>query len=227
VSGILSENSLKGVRVERRTPDEAFAKTPFKIEYVAFNSKRFFPSYSLRITEAGAKALTEPYVVKLKAGERATMEGSYVAARRGRFVFREVDVVTRYPFGLFEKTALLKLKDEIVVFPAPRPVEDPSTKGAERGVEESALIKGEGVGLISLREYVEGDNPRKISWKVTARTGKIMVRETEAQDMPMMALVLDTTGYRPDATRIASKTRSPNAPESHKVLIRKATSSDC
>lgn len=197
VSGVLSEYTLKGVRLERRPPDNAFAGELFKVGYIVVNTKRFLSSYSIRIAEKGVVSKIEPYALMLKAGEKMTVEGVFVAGKRGKLEFTEADVVTRYPFGLFEKTKLVKMRDGMIVFPKPLPAERIEKAGAEKGMLESAAIKGEGMSLLSLREYSDGDNPRKISWKVSARAGKIMVKETEALDMPMTALILDTSGFKP------------------------------
>lgn len=197
VSGILSENALKSIRIERRMPTEAFASRPFPVQYVLMNPKRMLPSYSLRIQEKGVKPAGEAYALKLSAGERKTIEGKFIAGRRGQVNFIEARILTQFPFGLFEKTKLVGLKDQLIVFPSPIYSKDEAIGNAERGLEESGVAKGDGVSLFGLRDYRDGDNPKRIHWKVSARAGKLILKETENMDLPMMAVVLDTTGYRP------------------------------
>ena len=59
----------------------------------------------------------------------------------------------------------------------------------------SSRVKGSGVELESLREYVPGDEFRKISWKATARRGRTMVKET-VQEISQQVVVLLDVGRR-------------------------------
>jgi len=197
VSGILSENALRSIQIERRMPPEAWAKRSFPVQYVLMNPKRILPSYSLRVQEKGVRSAGEAFVLKLAAGERRTAEGNFIAERRGPLKFTEARILTQFPFGLFEKTKLVDISDQLIVFPSPV-YSDVEAKGnVERGSEESGISRGEGVSLFGLRDYRDGDNPRRIHWKVSARAGKLILKETESMDLPMITVVLDTAGYRP------------------------------
>jgi uncharacterized protein (DUF58 family) len=48
------------------------------------------------------------------------------------------------------------------------------------------------VTFSSLREYVPGDDPRRIHWRTTARTGTLIVREHIDTTEPTTTVVLDT-----------------------------------
>jgi len=52
---------------------------------------------------------------------------------------------------------------------------------------------GDGVELAQVRPYVPGDDPRRIEWNVTARTGEPHVRVTIAERVLVTWLVLDTS----------------------------------
>jgi uncharacterized protein (DUF58 family) len=51
---------------------------------------------------------------------------------------------------------------------------------------------GEGRLFESLREWVSGDDVRNIDWKATARRGKLIARQYEAERRQQVLLVLDT-----------------------------------
>ncbi len=50
--------------------------------------------------------------------------------------------------------------------------------------------RGSGTMVYSVREYVPGDDYRRIEWKATARTGKLMVREYEHETLRGIILAL-------------------------------------
>lgn len=195
ISGILSESVLKDVRIERRTPLEVWAETPFIMDYSVFNSKRFFPSYSLRIREKNVKVVKEPYLLKLSAGAEIITKGEFVVNKRGWLYLEQIVISTKFPFGLFEKAKLVQKKAKLLVFPRPVQVETDKV-GLERNKwAKTSTKKGEGEGLFGIRDYEEGDNPRKIHWKVSAKAGKLMMKETEAMETPKVSILLDVSGY--------------------------------
>src|SRR5205823_9654444 len=49
-----------------------------------------------------------------------------------------------------------------------------------------------GLEFYGMREYVPGDDLRRIVWRATARTGKVMVREAEQGITDHITLLLDT-----------------------------------
>lgn len=195
LSGILSENILKSIRVERRTPLEVWAGAPFVMEYEVLNPKRFFPSYALRIKEKNVKALREPFIFKLSAGAEKTAKGEFIVEKRGWLEFEQIIISTRFPFGLFEKAKLVWKRDKVLVFPRAVPVENEKAELEKNKWEQMSNKKGEGDGLFGIREYVDGDNPRKIHWKVSAKAGKLMMKETEAMETPKISILLDVSRY--------------------------------
>ena len=54
----------------------------------------------------------------------------------------------------------------------------------------ASRIRGRGLNFEELRDYLPGDDPRTIDWKVTARTGTPYVRVyTEERDRPALLVV--------------------------------------
>src|SRR5947207_1994563 len=54
ISGVLSEQSVRGLRVAPRLPDEIYAGTPCLIGAVVRNTKRRRPSYSVTLERPGS-----------------------------------------------------------------------------------------------------------------------------------------------------------------------------
>jgi uncharacterized protein (DUF58 family) len=106
--------------------------------------------------------------VRVDPDERAILEVSSPATRRGYLPLDHFEISTRHPFGLFRAWAYLHMPIRCIVYPrpsergAPPPPVETDTGGAQdmtRGDEEFA----------GLRAFHPGDSPRRIAWKAYAR----------------------------------------------------------
>ncbi|MEM6963050.1 MAG: hypothetical protein AAF550_15085, partial [Myxococcota bacterium] len=119
VSGVLSELALSGIRVKRRLPRRSFAAEEMQIELSVFNSKRRLPSYSLELEDlAEQEPKKRCYFLKVLPKTELVATYRRKPLSRGCIRFTEVHVRTRYPFGLIQKTRVVRAPSEFVVFPA-------------------------------------------------------------------------------------------------------------
>jgi len=202
VSGILSEQSMRGLDLTGVAPDEIYAGQPALLGATIANRKGWFTSYSLTVEllAAEARALESTsrfiYVRRVEAGRERLVTWEETLPRRGRHRLTGVRITTRFPFGLFVKAARPALADEVVVFPAVRPVSAESLRRLGEGGEASARRRGRGNDLYNLRGYRAGDDPRFIHWRSSAKTEGLMVRELEADTSQNTRLVLVGRGRR-------------------------------
>jgi uncharacterized protein (DUF58 family) len=87
--------------------------------------------------------------------------------------------------------------------PGPGPLPEPLLRALEITIgrrvagllagEFRSSFQGEGTELVQVRRYVPGDDPRRIDWNVTARTGEPHVRVHQAERVLVTWLVLDTS----------------------------------
>jgi uncharacterized protein (DUF58 family) len=81
----------------------------------------------------------------------------------------------------------------VVVHPRVHTLEGPY--GAMHTVQDEAVIRKAASdplsGFVSLREYVDGDDPRLIHWPTSARMGTLMLREHVELRRPEFTVVLD------------------------------------
>ena len=117
ISGILSESTLRGVKVERRLPQTAFKGSPARATLRISNTKKRVPSYSFLAVEMDSSG-TNAYVLKLGPGEAADIPVEYTFQRRGLTTLSGVRITTRFPFGLFTKGKKEFVRDEILVLPS-------------------------------------------------------------------------------------------------------------
>src|SRR5262249_44429527 len=114
-------------------------------------------------------------IIPARASASARIERSF--PRRGVYPISGFVVHSRFPFGFIEQRRRLEANGEIVVYPAPLPLDEfahalPPLLGR---VESRA--KGSGSDLYAIRQYISSDHRRQIDWKATAKTSQVMVRE--------------------------------------------------
>ena len=192
VSGLLSEQSMRRLRLRPVVPDEVYATQPARLGARVLNGKRWLPSYSVAL-EAGDQRL---YMARLGAGEERLVTWEVTFARRGRQRLAGMRVLTRFPFGLFRKAGRVALDAEIIVFPAVRPLESAGRRRLAAGGVRPRHRRGRGHDLYSLREYRTGDDQRLIHWRSSAKAGALIVRELEAETATDTRIVLVGDGRR-------------------------------
>jgi uncharacterized protein (DUF58 family) len=116
--------------------------------------------------------------------------------RRGRERGGAFAVDTGGPLGLGVRRARLELPWDTVVYPPLVSVRlrasvSQAQRRREQGITPVRQL-GEGRLFESLREWVAGDDLRHIDWKATAKRGKVITREYEAERRQQVLLVLDT-----------------------------------
>ena len=195
MSGILSEQCLRHLVIRRRIPDHIFANRPALIVLSLMNRKPRLPSFSLRVLDVveGKTVDRGIHVLHLPAGASVTQSYPILFTRRGRHRIEGFKVQTRFPFGLFIKAAHVPVSSDLVVYPELRPLPDGLLHDlAMLGHDQAVSRRGQGVGLYNLREYLPGDDSRMIHWKTSARQARLMVRETETEDLRQVTLALPT-----------------------------------
>lgn len=195
VSGLLSEMSMRGLGLSLRIPEEVFAGRAALFAVVVVNGKRHLPSYSLALAAPGHGEIAR-YLPRLRAREERLVAWEATFPSRGRQRLPALRVTTRFPFGLFSKSAPVAVDAEILVYPAIRPVPTDAWRRAHGAVFTSPRRAGRGHGLRNLREYRAGDDPRLIHWRLSAKRRALVVRELEEETAHDARLVLVGTGAR-------------------------------
>ncbi len=117
--------------------------------------------------------------------------------RRGRYRVGPLTLAVGDPFGLARR-ALPGLDDlDLVVRPRVHDILAPVAPGSRIMVDTDApatraIVSDLGTELLSVREYVVGDDLRRVHWRATARSADLMIRQDEARWRSRAAIVLDT-----------------------------------
>ncbi len=188
ISGILSEATLRAVRLWPLPAGEARARTPARLPVVLENARRL-PAFAVELRAD----VTDPMGVRLPGASafelrmepksKKTVDACFVPQRRGRHRIDAVRAATGFPFGFFEKEKLAALDApvDLVVLPARVDVGDAAHDLLVRLGDAPARRAGPGDELFGLRPFRTGDDPRRLAWRRSAKTGRLVVRETEAQ----------------------------------------------
>lgn len=212
---------LKKLDVKMRFPETIFAEEPTPILVSLHNRKWLFPTFSI-ITEVRgrdrerslltdeikeilpvrwAERLTRPPIVKhtldyfVFVPRRGAIENKaeHIFPRRGRFIIKDFELSTRFPFGFFRHRRRLSAQEaEITIFPRLVSIEK---ELEDLPLEVGKLVankRGTGQDLLALRDYQPMDDLRRVDWKATARTRRLIVREFSAEDDKRITVVFDT-----------------------------------
>jgi uncharacterized protein (DUF58 family) len=196
ISGVLSRVALTGVEMKFDLPEHIFAEQPVLAEVELRNEKQIWPSFSLRVIggkkTGAAEILAQPVYFPYLPRQSATRQKVELRfPRRGLYRQDSFGIRTRFPFGFFEKTREVPSNLEIIVYPHVEPTEQfyevlPLLTG-----EMASFFRGRGHELHSLRDYLPTDSARFVDWKVTAKSGRLVVREFAREDERRVLLVLD------------------------------------
>jgi uncharacterized protein (DUF58 family) len=185
LSGILSETSLRGLRIERVLPRELFALSPNRIVLRVHNSQRRNACFAITIEdrlESDAGLDPAGRVFALRVGPRSSTNLSYLfePERRGDVRFAGFRVSTRFPFGLFIKSRDLDLVESAIVYPPVQRLSiDARTDPASSEQETCSGNSADGDEIAGLREFVRGDSHARVHWRSSIRVGRLLVGERE------------------------------------------------
>ncbi len=205
VSGVLTVVVARGIELSRILPETAVAGEIFTVGIRLRNAKRFWPVFCLRIedrlTAAGGRAVPSPPTpvwIPL-AGPRKRIRTACYASAPGRGWVRlgPFTVTSEFTPGLFTYRRIVPVVNRLLVYPRlgllHRRLLDPMLERAEiADFSANDFVRGQ-EEFSGLRDFREGDNPRKIHWKMSARLpGRLLVREHEDPRVRNAAVYLET-----------------------------------
>jgi uncharacterized protein (DUF58 family) len=193
-SGILSELCLRGLTVTRRPPTTLHAGTPFLMGIAVRNDKKKVPTFSLEVEDlvGGRPVDRRCYYLKLPAGRVQETAYRHVLPRRGYHQLTGFRLSTRFPFGLIRKSRDVPAPAQLLVYPALCAVPEHLLPGGrtEQGKRQVARPSRRG-DFFGLREFRPGDDPRDVHWRVSARRGRLFIRESEEESSRTVLVVLE------------------------------------
>jgi uncharacterized protein (DUF58 family) len=194
VSGLVSEHCLRRLHFHRHMASVVFVNESTTVTVVVRKDKGRVPSFSLRLLEVmdGEKVDHGLVLHQLDPGATQILSYALIPSKRGRLNLEGLCVVTSFPFGLFAKSAYYPLNDMAVACPQITALDDRLVQGVTaRGNEQDVHRRGSGNQLYNMRLYQSGDDSRDIHWISTAKTSRLIVRETQAEEQRRATIHLD------------------------------------
>ena len=196
VGFLVAGRALRRLRAEVTIPRRGRAGAPLRITLRLSNESRWLPIPALRwkMTTAGGDE-TEVVTPALAPGSAGSGTARLVPRRRGWLGFETAEARTEFPLGLARRIVRLgPVPAQTLVTPSLDPARHGSA-GKRRGdVRRLAHPTGLGEEPIDAREYVPGDDARRIDWRASARTERLMWRDRRGEPPLAIRVRLDRSG---------------------------------
>ncbi|PYE56488.1 DUF58 domain-containing protein [Deinococcus yavapaiensis] len=185
--GVAALRALPGLHVDVADPPAVFAGEEARVPIVLNGGGRERPDVDVALRGARIR-VDVPARGDVRADVLVKVE------RRGRANLGRVEVRGGDPIGFFEARVRHDEDVTVLVYPAPERGAPPLPRGAGSGEGGGTRVAGN-EDFHSLRPYVPGDAPTRVSWRHAARSqGPLVVRTFDANGGG--AALLDFTALR-------------------------------
>jgi uncharacterized protein (DUF58 family) len=145
-------------------------------------------------TEEGGRV--DISLAPLPSGQVARANYKIATSRRGTLILGPAIVEVADPLGLSRRSKKLGQATEVTVFPQTVDINlpDPKTGAGElvEAIKRAIRHQPTSSEFRSIREYSQGDDPRRINWKVSAKREDLVVNEYETEIAIDTLITLDT-----------------------------------
>ena len=143
----------------------------------------------------GVDAWEEGFAVDVPAGSVLRCHYRVRPRARGFLSLGAIHLRTRSPWGLVWRRTATEIHDTLQVQPGVRDLLRDKSHALRRKLRTPGPRRnqqwGDGREFESLRDYAEGDDPRTIDWKASAKRRKYVVRNYEAERSQNIILAID------------------------------------
>lgn len=152
-------------------------------------------------------------LLSLRAGERAELVYHIRGMNRGAYRIGPISVRFSDPLGLYPVAITIPNEARLVVYPRIYPIEMPVHRGLPAGsITTTSRIYEDPTRYRSVREYVPGDEIRRVNWKASARLGALHSTEwLPTINVPVMILLNLTASTYETRNRYAHTERTIDA----------------
>lgn len=174
VTGLAGVYNIKKLIPDLHPPEEIYAGIPAPFRLSVRNSKRFLPSFLIRLECSAGQALVFPLLLKNSTYEETIL---YTYDLRGNVPLGKVTISSPYPVGFFTRYLSFEIDRSVTVFPHPIAA-DSSGSGEESQATGAGLRQERGLSgeLERIYPYSGSEPLRLIHWKHSARSHDLLVK---------------------------------------------------
>jgi uncharacterized protein (DUF58 family) len=195
---LYSRQLLRTVEIQRHHHPRTFEKSDLLIG-LHFKTDDLVPHYLLEAVD------TTPPADRFQVG--SLIPGSfdsrdeyffeyrlYCSRRRGVYTLGPIRLNCADPLGLFSREVKLPVFSSLMLYPVAYPLQAFRVLGdgvlRQVGIE-TILTSGHSEEFIGVREYVRGDPPRRVHWKLSAHHRRLIVKEFKQNTTTEVTIFLD------------------------------------
>jgi len=193
---LLSLIGARRFRVERRCGAVGSLGEPTAVELTVENLGR--SGRLLRLKDDVPETMTaEPgeFVARVPRRGRAVLAYTVTPRRRGTYTFGRVDALVSSRLGLWQRSVSWPVTTRVKVYPDIRQIARYTLLARRDKLGALGLRRSRRLGTDNeferLRDYAEGDEPRHLDWKATARRRKLTVRAHQANQSQRIIFLID------------------------------------
>jgi uncharacterized protein (DUF58 family) len=163
-----------------------------RVDLTVTNRGRTRTPRALLEEPVGSDASVRLTLAALRAGDRAITSYRIAAERRGLFPLGPLEVRREDLLGLAASRTLIAPLAEVLVAPRTFALQMPQLGQGVLGRHLMTQAQRLGAGEFhGLREYQDGDEPRRIHWRASARSEGLKVRQYTTEGIRRCIVVLD------------------------------------
>jgi uncharacterized protein (DUF58 family) len=153
---------------------------PLEIALVLEN-RSFLPAHYLTVLDPPNHFFVSApgrFLVSLRAGERKSLRYTLESQTRGEYILGPAVLSGSDPLGLFPFSLKQAETQEVVIYPEVLPLGFGPDSGLPAGsIRSDSHIYEDVTRYRSLREYLPGDELKRLNWKASARSGRLLVTD--------------------------------------------------
>jgi uncharacterized protein (DUF58 family) len=171
-------------------PDRVPRGDPSMVTLTVTNTSQLRSATLVAEDQCGSRSVPVP-VLRLRPRRETTVSYPVPTDRRGVVPIGPLRVTRRDPLGLAGMTRTQGGTTQVWVYPRVHPL-SAVPAGVARSMDGRLdRVPHGSITFDSLREYVVGDELRRVHWRTTARVGELMVREHVDTSLPRIVVLLD------------------------------------
>lgn len=141
-------------------------------------------------------ATPDEFLVDLPARGLATLEYRMTPGQRGAFALRRVYALEFSRWRLWQRSRRIALQTGVRVYPDVRQIQRYTLLAQRDRLSVMGLRRSRRAGTDNeferLRDYADGDEPRRIDWRATARRRKVTVRDYQVNQSQRVIFLIDS-----------------------------------